>query len=91
MTITEAKANQNRIVALGYELGWWYGVRCRKCCGVYPKFMTRDIQDPKNVYYQCEVCGRRTADDYTMPWMAEEAWNAVDTIGGDQMTLGQFM
>ena len=74
MTASEAKANQNRIVSSGFELGWWYGTGCRKCCGVYPKFMTKDTQNPRNAYYQCEVCGRRT-DLYTMPWLAEKAWN----------------
>lgn len=71
MTAEEAKKNQDRI-AEHYNLGWWYGTRCRKCCGVYPKLiMTNDLL---KCFYQCEVCGTRTAPE-TMPWIAEEAWN----------------
>lgn len=90
MTMAEAKANQERI-AQHYNLGWWYGTRCAKCCGVYPKFMRRETFDPKAAYYQCEVCGRRT-EYYTMPWLAEEAWNKGETIGGGghQMTLWEM-
>lgn len=78
MTATEAKANQDRIESrygLG-GLGWWYGTKCKKCCGVYPKFMTKATDSPCNAYYECEVCGKKT-DLYTMPWLAEEAWNSM--------------
>ena len=71
MTSAEAKANQDRL-AEHYDLGWWYGVRCAKCCGVFPKLMmTKDMLE---CFYQCEVCGRRTAPE-KMPYIAEEAWN----------------
>ena len=73
MIAKDAIENQARI-AKHYDLGWWYGTKCKKCCGVYPKLMTKPTQDPKNCYYQCEVCGRRTAL-YTMPYLAEQAWN----------------
>ena len=72
MTAEQAKANQNRI-AKHFNLGWWYGTRCKKCCGVYPKLMTTDRLDHK-CYYQCEVCGKRTKE-HEMPLVAEEAWN----------------
>ena len=72
MTEQQAKANQNRI-AKHYNLGWWYGTRCQKCCGVFPKFMTTDTMRCE-CYYQCEVCGKRTKP-FDMPWQAEEAWN----------------
>lgn len=72
MTGEEAKRRQNEL-AKHYNLGWWYGVRCEKCCGVYPKFMT--TEDTRGLcYYQCEVCGRKTKK-FLMPWIAEEAWN----------------
>ena len=90
MTAEEAKAKQDRI-AQNYELGWWYGTRCEKCCGVYPKFMVKDTQDPKNAYYQCEVCGKKTKP-YTMPWLAEEAWNNHEYESDYlQMSLWEFM
>lgn len=89
MTASEAKTNQDKLVAKGMQLGWWYGTRCKKCCGVYPKFMTKDIQDPCNAYYQCEVCGKHT-DLYTMPWLAEEAWNSMEN-DEQQMSLMQFL
>lgn len=77
MTAEEAKANQDRIVRKGFELGWWYGTRCKKCCGVFPKFMkTADLLE---CFYQCEVCGRRT-EPKPMPWVAEEAWNNGEFI-----------
>ena len=73
MTAEEAKANQDRLKSLGYELGWWYGTRCKKCCGVFPKLMiSGGMQD--TCWYQCEVCGRRT-EPQTMPWIAEKVWN----------------
>ena len=90
MTEAEAKANQDRIIAKGYELGWWYGTRCKKCCGVYPKFKTKDTFDPCNAYYECEVCGRRTVKEYTMPWLAEEAWNR-DEVTDPQLNIFQFI
>lgn len=90
MTEAEAKANQDRIIAQGYELGWWYGTGCRKCCGVYPKFMTADILSPENDYYQCEVCGKRTRKMYSMPWLAEAAWNNGE-VTEPQMNIFQFL
>lgn len=87
MTAAEAKANQERIVAKGYDLGWWYGTRCRKCCGVYPAFRRGDGQDPCDCWYECEVCGRKTGK-HTMPWLAEEEWNSMDWLPiGEQMRL----
>ena len=72
MTAEQAKANQDRI-AKRFNLGWWYGTGCKKCCDVYPKFMTTEGMNHK-CYFQCEVCGKRTKE-YEMPWVAEEAWN----------------
>lgn len=72
MTEQQAKANQDRIAA-HYELGWWYGTRCRKCCEVFPKLMkTTTTHD--QCYYECEVCGKKTKP-FDMPWQSEKAWN----------------
>ena len=71
MNKAEAKANQDRI-ALNYNLGWWYGTHCEKCCGVYPKLM--NTNDLLNCYYECEVCHKRT-EPKSMPWLAERDWN----------------
>lgn len=74
MTALEAKRKQNEILAQGYDLGWWYGTNCKKCCGVFPKLMFAKTYDPKDCYYQCEVCSKRT-ELKVMPWQAKEAWN----------------
>lgn len=74
MTSDHAKARQAEIVARGMNLGWWYGTRCEKCCEVYPKLMHEGNPASQLCYYQCEVCGKRTAGQ-TMPWMAEKEWN----------------
>lgn len=86
MTAEEAKANQEEI-AKNYNLGWWYGVNCEKCCGVYPKSMRENSFARADCYYQCEVCGKRTAG-YTMPWLSAEAWNNHEWINEyTQMSL----
>jgi len=74
MTAEEAKENQERIIAEGFSLGFWYGTKCEKCCGVYPKLITHLDGFDDNCRYECEVCGKKTAH-YKMPWIAEEAWN----------------
>lgn len=81
MTQEEAIANQNRI-AQHYKLGWWYGVRCTKCHGVYPKLEVSDALGG-GCWYQCEVCGKRTGEK-SMPWLAEKAWN------NNEFVLGQI-
>ncbi len=92
MTEAEARANQDRIEKRygSKGLAWWYGTGCRKCCGVYPKFMTADIQNPENNYYQCEVCGKRTKKMHSMPWLAERAWNNGE-VTEPQMNIFQFL
>lgn len=86
MTRNEAKANQDRI-AINYDLGWWYGTRCAKCCGVYPKLMRTG--DLLKCFYECEVCHKQTAPAL-MPWLAEEAWNNGEFISG-QMSIFSFL
>ena len=73
MTTEEAKANQAQI-AKHFNLAWWYGIRCEKCCEVYPKFDTEGDSAGGKCFYVCEVCGKRTRG-FDMPWQAEEAWN----------------
>lgn len=72
MTREEAKRNQDRL-SKHYDLGFWYGTKCEKCCGVFPKFMTTDRLESL-CWYECEVCGKRT-EKVSMPWIAEEMWN----------------
>ena len=86
MTPQEAKANQDRIVAEGWDLGFWYGTNCNKCCGVYPKLVKIYENGQDLSAYQCEVCGRKTAG-YSMPWLARDAWNEGRVIEPDQPTL----
>lgn len=83
MTKEEARANQERI-ARDYDLAFWYGVRCRKCCGVFPRLMVAD-RFGGGCWYECEVCGKRT-NEKVMPWVSEEAWNAGEFVS-DQIKL----
>lgn len=72
MTREEAKARQEEIEK-HYKLGFWYGVNCEKCCGVFPKIVT-GIGTKDQCRYECEVCGT-TTEPKDMPWQAAEAWN----------------
>ena len=73
MTKEEAKQNQDRI-AEHFDLGFWYGTNCEKCCGVFPKLITGIGGYADQCRYECEVCGKKT-EAYDMPWIAGEAWN----------------
>ena len=79
MTREEAAAHQAEM-AKHYNLAYWYGTRCKKCCGVFPKFKTSLGFDSK-CWYECEVCGTRT-EEKSMPWLAEEAWNKGELVPG---------
>lgn len=83
MTREEAKANQDRI-AKDFNLSYWYGTNCKKCCGVFPKFRHSDAFGG-GCWYECEVCGTRT-EEKSMPWIAADAWNKGNLIPG-QFTL----
>lgn len=72
MTEQEAVKMQAEL-AKHFNLSFWYGTHCKKCCSVYPRFRTTNTTH-EQCYYQCEVCGKRTAN-YEMPWQAAEAWN----------------
>lgn len=69
----EQAAKRQAEIAEKFNLGWWYGTDCEKCCGVYPKFKTTNTPEAF-CYYECEVCGKRT-EIYSMPWLARNAWN----------------
>lgn len=76
MTEEEAKKNQAELSA-HYNLSYWYGTSCKKCCGVYPKLMTTGATH-EQCYFQCEVCSRRT-EAVDMPWISKELWNEDNT------------
>lgn len=68
-----------------YDLGFWYGTHCEKCCSVYPKLII-GIGQENLCRYECEVCGRKTKP-FQMPWEAETAWNNHEY---DEKELKQF-
>ena len=74
-----------------WELGWWYGTACEKCCGFYPKLMKSGPSFDEECYYQCEVCGKRT-EAALMPWISRDAWNNHDTFypDGGQIKLEEI-
>ena len=80
MTIEEAKAKQEKI-AQDFNLSYWYGTWCDKCCEVYPKAEVEGNISNQDFYYICEVCGKRTRG-YKMPWLARDAWNRGDFLPG---------
>ena len=86
MTAEEAKKHQDQLVAEGWDLGFWYGTKCEKCCGVYPKFENVYVSGEDLCRYECEVCGKKTAA-YSMPWLARDAWNNGNVILPDQPKL----
>ena len=86
MTAREAANEQNRLRIMGYSLGYWFGTKCEKCCGVYPRFIKTGKDD---CFYQCDVCGKRT-EPCVMPWVAEEAWNKHHYTGAG-VQISMFM
>lgn len=66
----EAKRHQDK---LGKNAGWYYGVNCKKCHGVYPKHINEQ-NFRAFAYYLCPVCGKESKH-CSMPWEAEKAWN----------------
>lgn len=72
-----AIAEQERISKTS-NLAWWFGTHCTKCCDVYPRLIIPD-QVSGGCYYMCVVCFKRTAK-YSMPHLAELAWNAGDFL-----------
>lgn len=88
MTQREAMNEQKMLEIKGMDIGWYFGVRCEKCCGVFPRFRKKDTNDKfRDTYYQCDVCGKQTGY-YGMPKQAEDAWNNHQFLGaGVQMNM----
>ncbi len=83
----EAKRKQDEL-AKHYDLGFWYGTGCKKCCDVYPKIMITNATHDQ-CYFQCEVCSKRT-EAVDMPWVSEKLWNEGKTFyecGSVQLSL----
>lgn len=83
MTREQAIKHQSEL-AERFNLGFWYGVTCEKCCGVFPKIIT-GIMPKDRCRYECEVCGT-TTEPKDMPWQAAEAWNRHEYVM-KQLTL----
>ena len=67
------RMDQREIAARGFNIAHWFGVRCDKCCDLYPRFR-KEHSARELCWYECDECGRRTAR-FEMPWQAERAWN----------------
>ena len=92
MTHDEAVKEQKRLSMIWGEenLGWWFGIKCEKCCDVYPRFCTRDTNDKyHDCFYKCDVCGKQT-DYYGMPSQCADAWNDHRYLG-DGVQMNMFM
>ncbi len=83
MTQKDAAMEQKRLAIIYGEknLAWWFGTKCQKCCGVYPRFHTADSTKRDNCWYECDVCGKQT-NIQVMPWVAAEAWNKGEFAEG---------
>lgn len=73
-TAEDEKRKQDNL-AKHFNLGFWYGTDCKKCCGVFPKFETSYGFELDNCWYECQVCHRKSKRA-SMPWIAREDWNA---------------
>lgn len=69
---SEEKARQDRI-AEHFDLSFWFGTSCEKCCGVYPEFFSEESFRDYG-YYVCLVCGKESKHK-PMSWQARKAWN----------------
>ena len=78
MTKEEAKAIQDGLKEKGFDLGFWYGTGCAKCCDVFPELVVPNVLYG-GVYFQCPVCGKRT-EERPMPWVSAEAWNRGEFV-----------
>ena len=91
-TMEEEKEHQKK---LGNCLGFYYGIRCKKCCGVYPAFHTTGGFKDEG-YYVCLVCGKES-EHQPMEWQARDSWNAEQYIWQPsddefrQMTINDWM
>ena len=76
-------------LAQHFNLAWWYGVNCIKCCDVYPVFLTEDNNTGHCCWYQCEVCGRKSLKA-VMPHIAVQSWNDNIRLSEGQISLYRF-
>ena len=88
MTREQAMEEQRLLKQKGFNLGWYFGTKCEKCCDVYPRLLHRNVNDKRrDTYYRCDVCGKQT-EYYGMPSEAEKAWNEHRYSGeGVQMSF----
>lgn len=87
MTHEEMRAYQEDL-ASRMNLGWWYGVRCEPCEGVFPRLVTQIGGISLDLCrYECPVCGKTTRCAYQTPWLAERAWNE-GLFEDQQITFG---
>lgn len=88
MTQKEAQDQQQMLQIKGFNLGWWFGTDCEKCCGVFPRLVRRDVNDKyHDTAYKCDVCGKQS-EWLGMPWQARDAWNSHRFMGeGVQMSF----
>ena len=77
-TPDEAKRDQEKL-AEHFNLSYWYGTHCQKCCGVYPKLIAGLNGFEDLCRYECEVCGK-TTEAFSMPWLARDAWNSGNFV-----------
>ena len=58
---------------LGKAIQFYYGLECKKCCGVYPAYFTTDGFESRG-YYVCLVCGKESKHG-VMEHLARSNWN----------------
>ena len=85
MTKEDAKREQEELGKY-FNLAWWFGTGCEKCCEVYPKLIHSGDLAGGMCAYECPVCGKRT-DWSAMPWIAEAAWNANKVSETSQLSI----
>lgn len=70
---SKEEAAVQKKIAKTSDLGFWYGINCEKCCGVYPKFFTETGFEALG-YYVCLVYGKESKHN-PMSWQSRDAWN----------------
>ena len=65
--------DQRELAEAGFDIAWWFGVKCDKCCDLFPRLIVEDTSRAL-CWYECDECGRRTGR-FEMPWQAQDAWN----------------
>lgn len=73
-TLKSAEEEKEHQRKLGKMLSFYYGTRCKRCCGVFPAYFTTDGFESRG-YYVCLVCGRESKNG-AMEHLARANWNA---------------